>query len=60
MRAWDGTDLGSCCVVASWPVGSWRGDRMYQIEATIKGRTYTGRGLGDGMLWRGRIKAVRS
>ena len=56
MKAWDGTDLGSCRIVASWPVRSWVGSRMYQIEATIDGRTYTGRGFGSGMLWRGKAK----
>jgi hypothetical protein len=29
---------------------------MYQIEATIDGVGYTGRGGGDGMIWKGRRK----
>ncbi len=29
---------------------------MHQIETTIGGQNYTGRGGGVGMLWRGRIK----
>lgn len=56
LTSWGGETLGSCRVVSSWPVRSCVGSRMYQIEATINGRTYTGRGLGDGMIWKGRAK----
>jgi hypothetical protein len=56
LLGWDGTILGSCRITASWKVESFIGSRMYQIEATIDGRTYTGRGFGSGMLWRGKVK----
>lgn len=59
LMLWDGKVIGTWRAVASWRINSWIGDRMYQIEAIIDGRTYTGRGLGEGMLWRGRIKASR-
>lgn len=54
---WHGHELGTWRAVASWRVNSYVGSRMYQIEATIAGVTYTGRGFGEGMLWRGHRKA---
>lgn len=30
---------------------------MYQIEATVDGITYTGRGAGVGMIYKGKRKA---
>ena len=59
MRGWDGQRLGTCRVVARWHIQSWVGSYMHQIEATIDGRTYTGRGMGEGMIWRGRVKASK-
>ena len=59
MNDWHGNILGSARVVGSWrlPRNCWISDRMYQIEATINGVVYTGRGCGSGMIWRGRRKA---
>ena len=56
MRTWGGIVLGPASIVARWPVRSWVGSTMYQIEATIAGRRYTGRGFGPGMVWRGKRK----
>ena len=57
LTTWGGEAIGTWRAVASWPTPqSWIGPRMYQIEAVINGRTYTGRGCGEGMLWRGKIK----
>ena len=53
---WGTEKLGTWRIVASWPVRSWMGSRMLQIEAVIDGRTYTGRGFGEGMVWNGKIK----
>ena len=58
IRTWHGDRLGVARVVRSWPMRhSWVSSRQYQVEATINGRTYTGRTMGAGMLWRGRPKA---
>ena len=52
-----GDALGPARIIACWPTPySWRGSHMYQIEATINGIVYTGRGLGENMLWRGKPK----
>ncbi len=57
---WHGEILGTATVVASWPTPrSYMSGTMCQIEATIDGVTYTGRGAGNNMLWRGKRKASR-
>lgn len=57
---WHGHLLGTARVVTSWPLqGSYLSDRMFQVEATIDGRTYTGRTMGANMLWRGRVKIAK-
>ena len=54
---WNGATLGMARVVTSWPMaGSCLSDRQYQVEAMIDGAVYTGRTLGAGMLWKGRVK----
>lgn len=53
---WSGNVIGTCVVVSSWRTPR-SCDRMYQIRATIGGRTYTGRSAGAGMLWRGKVVA---
>jgi hypothetical protein len=60
LQSWGGEAIGTWRVVASWPVRSYMGSTMYQIEARINGQLFTGRGFGAGMLWRGRLKAVQS
>jgi hypothetical protein len=57
---WHGRQLGTWRSVSSWrlaqwsPIGGWI---MHQIEAVVDGVTYTGRGFGQGCLYRGRRKA---
>ncbi len=57
---WHGSPLGTWRTVASWPVFSYMGSRMCQIEARVDGVTYTGRGFGEGLCYRGRRKAVQA
>ena len=60
---WHGNEIGKIVACTStWPVHSWMGNRMHQIEARIDGVLYTGRAIGDvhgvsGIIWRGRRKA---
>lgn len=52
---WAGKEIGSCLITAAWPIRSWMGPTMFQIRVFIPGHgAYTGRGMGNGMLWRGR------
>lgn len=53
---WHGNALGTWREVASWPIWSDFYTRMYQIEATVNGVTYTGRGGGLNMIYRGKRK----
>lgn len=55
VTTWHGEELGPATIVSSWrnPWG-WRSDRIYQVRATINGRTYSGRGCGVGQVWYGR------
>lgn len=57
LNDWHGRPLGGWRPVASWRVHSYVGGMMYQIEATVAGVTYTGRGYGVGMLFSGKRKA---
>lgn len=58
---WHGRQIGTWRATSSWPIRSWFSDRMYQIVARVDGRTYTGRGCGEGMIYRGRrIAAERA
>lgn len=61
LTEWAGKPIGTWHAVTSWrlPLTAWISDRMYQIEAVIDGRVYTGRGCGEGMVWRGRLKKGR-
>jgi hypothetical protein len=55
MRDWHGNEIGTCRVTARWKTPrSWVSSHMCQIEATIGGVKYTGRGAGSGSLWRGK------
>jgi len=56
LQDWHGKALGRWQTVASWPRARWTADRIYQIEAVVAGVTYTGRGLGQGIIFRGRRK----
>ena len=57
---WETTEILSDNVkmVASWPTPrSKYSAKMYQVECTVDGVTYTGRSGGLGMVWKGRPKA---
>lgn len=57
---WHGRQLGTWKSVASWPMPrSWVSNTMHQIEAVVDGVTYTGRGCGVGMIFRGKRKATK-
>ena len=57
LQDWHGNAIGSWRLVASWPVWSYMGSTMHQIEARVGGVVYTGRGFGVGCIYRGRRKA---
>jgi len=57
LNDWHGKPVGTWRSVASWPINSWIGSTMHQIEARVDGVLYTGRGFGEGMLYRGKRKA---
>ena len=58
LQDWHGNAIGTWRSVTSWRTPrSFTADRMYQIEATVNGVTYTGRGGGVGLIFRGRRKA---
>lgn len=55
LNDWNGNKIGTARIVSSWATPkSYVSSRMYQIEATIDGVRYTGRGAGSGMVWGGR------
>jgi hypothetical protein len=59
VRDWAGATLGTYRVISSRPAiffgrTSWQGKRFYYMRATVRGRTYSLRGFGAGMLARGR------
>jgi len=63
LTTWDGKRvLGRGRTVSSWPCRApggghcWQGSRIYQMMFCIGGRRYTGRGFGEGMLWRGKAQ----
>ncbi len=56
---WDGKHLGTAHVICRWHTRSWISKYMYQVEAVICGRRYTGRTMGAGMLWRGKLKKMK-
>ncbi len=56
---WHGAELGTWRSVASWRVHSFIGSTMHQIEARVDGVTYTGRGFGEGMIYKGKRKATQ-
>ena len=56
LQDWHGRPLGRWRAVASWRQVRRNPDRIYQIEAVVAGVTYTGRGLGQGMIFSGRRK----
>ncbi len=63
LHDWHGRQIGTWRKVANWLVTSpsWAPPTaIMQIRAVVDGVTYTGRGQGPGMIFRGRaVKAVR-
>jgi len=59
---WHGEQvLGQITNAKSWHTPrSYMASHMWQITALIEGVFYTGRGCGDGMIWRGRRCADQS
>lgn len=57
LNDWHGRPLGRWWIVSSWPVQSFTGSTMHQIEARVNGVTYTGRGFGKGVIYKGKRKA---
>ena len=57
LHTWHGEAIGSWKATSSWPIRSWVGSKMYQIEARIGDVIYTGRGFGEGMIFKGKRKA---
>jgi hypothetical protein len=53
---WHGNTLGNARVVSSWKVFSFMSDKQYQIEVNINGIIYTGRSMGAGMIYKGKVK----
>lgn len=51
LQSWDSKEIEGVRlrVVSSWSIHSWIGSRMYAYSASYKGRSYHGRGFGDGM-----------
>lgn len=54
---WHSRPIGTWKQIASWPVDSYIGSTMYQIEARVNGVVYTGRGFGVSCIYRGKRKA---
>ena len=51
---WHGKRIGTIRLTSSWPIRSFLAPRMYQAYATVKGVTYTGRTMGEGMVFNGK------
>ena len=49
---WHGNKIGVCFITSTWPIRSFMSSTMHQIQATIDGKAYTGRGMGEGMICR--------
>ena len=58
LNDWHGNAIGHWRTVGRWPVYSYSGSHMHQIEARVDGVIYTGRGFGRGMIYKGKRKAV--
>ena len=57
---WHGKVIGEYQITARWPIRSYWHTEMCQIEAKVDGVFYTGRGMGSGMLYRGKRKATQA
>jgi len=60
LNDWHGNPIGTWRAVSTWQTPrSYMSSTMSQIEAAVDGVTYTGRGAGVGMIYRGKRKAKR-
>lgn len=58
LKDWHGNVLGTWRTVTTWRTPrSYFSPTMSQIEATVDGVVYTGRGAGVGMIYKGKRKA---
>lgn len=58
LKDWHGNPIGKWRITSTWATPrSYVSSTMHQIEATIGGGVYTGRGAGENMAWRGKRKA---
>ena len=56
---WHGARIGRVRLLRSWRTPrSYVSDRMWQAEAVVNGRTYTGRTAGESMIFKGRETAA--
>lgn len=53
---WHGKYLGEAVITSKWGTAGLFSSYMYQIEAKVGGVLYTGRGCGNGRLYRGKPK----
>jgi hypothetical protein len=52
---WRGHRIGTARIVAKWATErSFYASHMLQVECCINGVKYTGRGAGNGMIWKGK------
>lgn len=57
LTTWKGKKIGTYRIVSTWKTpNSYVSSTMHQVEATVKGRVYTGRSAGVGMSFRGKLK----
>lgn len=54
---WHGEQIGIIYLSSSWRINSHLSDRMYQAYAWVNGKEYTGRTLGNGMVFKGKRTA---
>ncbi len=60
LQDWHGQAIGTWRAVSIWKTPrSYLSATMSQIEAIVDGITYTGRGAGVGMIYKGKAKAKR-
>lgn len=52
---WHGNAIGRCRITSTWENrNSWQSSTMHQIVAIVDGIAYTGRGMGLGMIYKGK------
>lgn len=57
LNDWHGKPLGTWRATSTWRTPlNWYSSTMSQIEATVDGVVYTGRGAGVGMIFKGKRK----